>query len=62
MAATLKVLTMGPPLSGRKVSVTDATDVLAFARSTNVLKKPSDPSAKYHFWRGPSTAVPPCDP
>ena len=62
VGATLNVRWTVPLDSVRNDTVTVAGCALAFASSTNVEKKPCDPSAKNHLVRAPSTAVAPCDP
>ena len=55
-------LVKGVEPSRRNVSVTVDAVAPEFASSTYMLKKPSDPSANSQRVRGPSTAVPPCEP
>jgi hypothetical protein len=58
----VSVRTNGVARSRRNVSVTSEGAAPALARSTNVWKKPSEPSAKSQRVLALSTAVPPCDP
>ena len=62
VAGTFTTRTNGVEPSRRNVRVAVAAVAPGFASSTNVLKKPSEPSANSHRVRGPSTALPPCAP
>ena len=62
VGATVTVRDNGVVPSRRNVSVTVAGVALVLASSTKVLKKPCEPSANSQRVRGPSTAVPPCEP
>ena len=60
--ASVRVTTTGASPSRRKLTVTLADCDEALASSRYVSKKPCEPSAKYHFVPGASTALPPCPP
>jgi hypothetical protein len=62
VGATVTVRVTVPAVSVRNESVTVAGCELELASSRKVAKKPCEPSAKYQRFRGPSTAVAPCDP
>ena len=62
VGGTVTTRVNGVEPSRRKVNVTLAAVEPELASRTKVLKKPSEPSAKSHRVRGPSTAVPPCEP